>query len=365
MKVIKELYLKSTRFIEYGGDTMQAAVWHDVKDLRVEEITEPVISSGKMKVKVEWAGICGSDLHAYLHGLSMEAHPISGQKPPITLGHEFSGTIVEVADDVTRYQVGERVAIEPLLYCGECYACKRGYYNQCSKVGFVGLNRDGGFAEYVIVNENMVHVLPENVSFEEGALVEPTAVSFYAVRESKLKPGDAVAIFGAGPIGLLTLLSVKAAGATQIIVVDLSTERLEKAKELGATTVIDGMRNDIVETILELTNGGVSVAYECAGAQPTMTSAVASVKQGGQVMAIAVYAKPVSIDMGQVMFKAADITSTLAYRHVFPEVIEMIATGRLDVKSVITKKIDLKDIVEDGFNQLINDKKQAKILVRP
>lgn len=272
---------------------------------------------------------------------------------------------MEVADDVTSHRVGERVVIEPLIYCGECYACKRGYYNQCSKVGFVGLNRDGGFAEYVIVDNNMVHVLPDSVSYEEGALVEPTAVSFYAVRESKLKAGDSIAIFGAGPIGLLTLLSAKAAGATKIIVIDLSEERLEKAKELGATTIINGMRDDIVETIHELTDGGVSVAFECAGAQPTMTSAVASVKQGGQVMAIAVFAKPVSIDMGQLMFKAADITSTLAYRHVFPEVIDMISTGRLDVKPVITKKIDLKDIVEEGFNQLINDKKQAKILVKP
>ena len=344
---------------------MQAAVWHNIKDVRVEQIEEPVISSGKVKVKVEWAGICGSDLHAYLHGLSMEAHSLSGQKPPLTLGHEFSGTIVEVADDVTSHQVGERVAIEPLIYCGECYACKRGYYNQCSKVGFVGLNRDGGFAEYVIVDNSMVHVLPDSVSYEEGALVEPTAVSFYAVRESKLKAGDSIAIFGAGPIGLLTLLSAKAAGATKIIVIDLSEERLEKAKELGATTIINGMRDDIVETIHDLTDGGVSVAFECAGAQPTMTSAVASVKQGGQVMAIAVFAKPVSVDMGQLMFKAADITSTLAYRHVFPEVIDMISTGRLDVKPVITKKIELKDIVENGFNQLINDKKQSKILVKP
>ncbi|QQZ08663.1 2,3-butanediol dehydrogenase [Heyndrickxia vini] len=343
---------------------MKAAVWHNINDVRVEQVQEPKVTSGQIKVKVEWAGICGSDLHAYSHGLSSEPHPISGQKPPLTLGHEFSGTIVEVADDVTSHHAGERVAIEPLIYCGECYACKRGYYNQCNKVGFVGLNRDGGFAEYVIVDENMVHVLPDHVSFEEGALVEPTAVSFYAVRESKLKPGDSVAIFGAGPIGLLTLLSAKAAGATKIIVVDLSEERLEKAKELGATTIINGMRSDIVETIHQLTNGGVSVAYECAGVQPTMTNAVASVKQGGQVMAIAVFAKPVAINMGQLMFKAADITSTLAYRHVFPEVIDMIATGRLDVKSVITKKIDLKDIVEEGFNQLINDKKQAKILVK-
>lgn len=344
---------------------MKAAVWHGIKDLRVEEVNEPKVASNQIKVKVEWAGICGSDLHAYLHGLSMNAHPITGEKPPFALGHEFSGTIVEVGEGITRHQIGERVAIEPLIYCGDCYACKRGFYNQCSQVGFVGLNRAGGFAEYVIVDDNMVHVLPDHVSFEEGALVEPTAVSFYAVRESKLKAGDSVAIFGAGPIGLLTLLSAKAAGATQIIVVDLSEERLKKAKDLGATTIIDGNREDIVDTILNLTNGGVSVAYECAGVQPTMTNAVASVKQGGQVMAIAVFTKPVSIDMGQVMFKAANVTSTLAYRHVFPEVIDMISTGRLDVTKVITKKIELTDIVEEGFNQLTNDVKQAKILVRP
>jgi len=344
---------------------MRAAVWHDTKDIRVEQVQEPQVSSGQIKVKVEWAGICGSDLHIYLHGLSMEAHPLTGQKPPLTMGHEFSGTIVEIGEGVTRHRIGERVSIEPLIYCGECYACKRGYYNQCSKVGFVGINRDGGFAEYVIVDENMVHRIPDQVSFEEGALVEPTAVSLYAVRESKLKPGDSVAIFGAGPIGLLTLLSVKAAGATQIIVIDLSEERLKKAKELGATSVIEGQRDDIAATIHQLTNGGVSVAYECAGVQPTMTNAVASVKQGGQVMAIANFAKPVSIDMGQLMFKAADITSTLAYRHIFPEVIELIATGRLDVKQVITKKIDLDDIVQEGFNELLNDIKQAKILVRP
>jgi len=344
---------------------MKAAVLYGAKDLRVENVSEPSVSSNQVKVKVEWAGICGSDLHVYADGLSMEPHPLSGKKPPIILGHEFSGTIVEVGDGVTRAKVGDRVAIEPLIYCGECYACKRGYYNQCSKVGFVGINSDGGFAEYTVVDEKMVHILPDNVTFEEGALVEPAAVSFYAVKESKLKVGDTVAIFGAGPIGLLALIAAKAAGASKIIAVDLSEERLNKARELGATYIIDGHRDDIVETILNLTNGGVNVVYECAGVQATMTNAIATVKQGGQIMAVASYSKPVSIDMGQIMFKAADITSILAYRHVFPEVIDMISAGRLDVKQVITKKIALDDIVEEGIHQLINDVKQAKILVRP
>ncbi|GAA3400757.1 2,3-butanediol dehydrogenase [Paenibacillus hodogayensis] len=344
---------------------MQAAVLYSAKDLRVEQRQEPSAGAKQVKVKVEWAGICGSDLHAYLHGLALEAHPLGGQQPPFALGHEFSGTIVEVGDGVTKYAAGDRVAIEPLLYCGDCYACSRGDYNQCMKVGFVGLHRDGGFAEYVVVDEYMLHRLPDEVSFEEGALIEPAAVSFYAVRESKLKAGDSVAIFGAGPIGLLTLLAAKAAGAMKLIVVDLSDERLQKAKELGATAVINGNEENIAGKIIALSNGGVNVAYECAGAQATMTNAVASLRQGGQVMTLAVFMKPVSIDMGQIMFKAADVTATLAYRHVFPEVIGMVAAGRLDVKSVITKKIGLNQIVEEGFEQLIQDVKQAKILVRP
>jgi len=229
---------------------MRAAVWHNVKDVRVDQVQEPQTPPGKVKVKVEWAGICGSDLHIFSHGLPLEPHPLTGQKPPVTLGHEFSGTIVEAGEGVTGYRAGERVAVEPLIYCGRCYACRRGYYNQCYTVGFVGINRDGGFAEYVIVDEHMLHPLPDHVSFEEGALVEPTAVSLYAVRESKLKPGDPVAIFGVGPIGLLTLLCVKAAGASQIIAVDLSEEHLKLAQQLGATTVLEGRREDIAQTIL-------------------------------------------------------------------------------------------------------------------
>lgn len=347
-----------------GEDYMKAAVCYGPKDIRVEQVEEPNVLPGKLKVKVEWAGICGSDLHVYHSGLMPHPHPITGEKPPLTLGHEFSGTVTEVGEGVEADLVGKRVAIEPLVYCGSCYACKRGNYNQCSMVGFVGLNSNGGFAEYAIVNENMVHILPEEVSFQEGALVEPTAVSFFAVKESKLKAGESIAIFGAGPIGLLTLLAAKAAGATQIIVVDLSDYRLEKAKELGATATINGSRTDIAETILSMTGGGVSVAFEAAGVQPTMTNAIASVRQGGQVMAIASYAKPVVVDINQLMFKAVEVTSRLAYRHVFPEVIDMIATGQLNVKQVISKEIKLDDIVEEGFLQLINDVKQAKILLK-
>ncbi|MFS0553921.1 2,3-butanediol dehydrogenase [Brevibacillus sp. 179-C9.3 HS] len=344
---------------------MKAAVWHGIKDVRVEEIELPIISPGKVLIQTAWTGICGSDLHAYHHGIGIpveKAHPLTGQQAPLTMGHEFSGIVAEVGEGVTGIQAGDRVAIEPLVYCGECEYCKKGCYNQCSSVGFIGLSANGGFAEYVIVEPKMVHKLPENVTLEEGALVEPTAVALHAVRESKLQVGDKVAVFGAGPIGLLTVLAAKAAGASEIVVVDVSQERLDKAKEIGASYIVNAAEVDTVQTIMALT-GGVDVAYEAAGAQPTFTNALSVLKKGGQVMVIAAFAKPVEIDMLQMMVKETSVAATLAYRHIYPEVIRLIASKQMDVAQVITKKIDLANIVEEGFELLLTDKTQAKILV--
>jgi (R,R)-butanediol dehydrogenase/meso-butanediol dehydrogenase/diacetyl reductase len=345
---------------------MKAAVWYGAKDVRITNVPEPAVRSGTVKVKVEWTGICGSDLHAYHHGIGIQIgtpHPLSGQMAPLTIGHEFSGTVAELGEGVAGLAVGDRVAIEPLIYCGACIYCRQGRYNQCEQFGFVGLNADGGFGEYAIVKPYMVHKLPDNVTLEEGALVEPTAVAFHAVRESRLKVGGNAAVFGVGPIGLLTILSAKAAGAAQIIAVDVSDERLEKARQVGATTIINAAKENAAESIIALT-GGVDVAYEAAGAQATFNDAVSVIKKGGEVMVIAAFAKPATIDLMQLMVKEANVTSILAYRHIFPEVISLIAAGKLDVKQVITKKISLYRLIEDGLELLIRDKSQAKILTK-
>lgn len=344
---------------------MKAAVFHDVKDIRVEEVEIPSYGETQVRVQVEWAGICGSDLGVYHYGLGDQPHPITGHKPPTILGHEFSGTIVEVGKEVRHFKAGDRVAVEPLIFCRECSSCTSGFYNQCQQVGFIGLQRHGGFAKYVTVDEKMLHALPDHVSFEEGALVEPTAVSFYGVKESKLKVGDSVIIYGAGPIGLLTLLCAKAAGAAKIVVVDISEDRLQKAKELGASDVIRGDQEDLVTRILEITNGGADVIFDCAGVQMTVNNALYTAKLGAEIVLLATFKKPIEIDSNILMFKALHITSTLAYRNVFPTVIQLISEGRLDVKPVVTAKIDLDNIVEDGFETLIHDIKQSKILVKP
>jgi len=344
---------------------MKAAVFHNIKDIRVEEVVKPSIQSNQVLVEVAYVGICGSDIGIYHVGLGTDPHPITKHAGNTILGHEFSGTIVEVGADVTNFHIGDRICVEPLIYCGSCPACTQGFYNQCQSVGFVGINRHGGFANYVAIDEHMLHKLPDNVSFEEGALIEPTAVSLYGVKESKLKVGDTVIIYGAGPIGLLTLLCVKAAGAAKIVVVDISEERCKKAQELGASLVIKGDAEDLVPQILGFTNGGADVVFDCAGVQSTVNNALYTTKMGAQIVLLATFKKPIEIDSNIVMFKALHLTSTLAYRNIFPTVIELIAEDRLDVSSVITSKIELDDIVDKGFETLINDIKQAKILVKP
>lgn len=344
---------------------MKAAVFHAAKDVRVEQVELPATPADKVKVKVAYAGICGSDLHAYHHGIGVQIgtpHPLSGKMAPLTLGHEFSGVIEEVGQEVSGWQVGDRVTIEPLIYCGACANCRSGNYNRCDQVGFVGLNDNGGFAEYVLLEPRTLHKLPDNVSFEEAALAEPTAVALHAVRESKLKVGNDVAVFGVGPIGLLTILAAQSAGAARVYAVDVSAERLELAARLGAIP-INSLQQDAASVILGET-GGVAVAYEAAGVQATLTSALSVVKKGGEVMVIAAYAAPVQLNMMELMIKEASVTSILAYRHIFPDVLALISSGKLGVKPVITKKITLDQIVEDGFELLVQDKSQAKILVQ-
>ena len=348
---------------------MKAAVIYGTKDVRIEDVPEPKVSKGKVKIKVAWCGICGSDLHAYHHGfgLALEEHPLSKKKVPLILGHEFAGVVTEVGEGVTHVSVGDKVAVEPNLYCGECIYCRRGDYNLCklSNAGFLGLSDDGGFAEYVVADAKHFYKLPDNMSLEEGALVEPTAVAYHAVKRSGLKLGDTVAIFGAGPIGQLVLLCANAAGAAKTIVVDVSKERLAKAKELGATVVINPAEENAEEKIFSLAPDGVDVAFEAAGAQPTFTTALSVLKKKGTLLVVAGFSKDVTMNTNPLLFNETNIRFTLAYANEFPTVIDLISQGKLDVTKVITKKIKLDNLVKDGIELLSVDKSQSKILVSP
>ncbi|MRE73106.1 2,3-butanediol dehydrogenase [Mammaliicoccus sciuri] len=344
---------------------MKAAVWYGQKDVRVEERTTKELQSNQVKVKVSWAGICGTDLHEYLEGpifiSTDKPDPFLGQKAPVTLGHEFAGVVEDIGSKVTKFNKGDRVVVNPTVSNHE----KEENIDLYDGYSFIGLGSDGGFAEFTNVPEENVYKLPNNVSDKEGALVEPTAVAVQAIKEGNVLFGDTVAIFGAGPIGLLTTIAAKAAGASKIFVFDLSEERLKKAKEIGATHTINSGESNPVDVINKHTDNGVNVSFEVAGVAPTFKSAIDVTKPRGTVVIVSIFGHSIEWNPMQLTNTGVKLTSTIAYTpSTFQQTIDLINEGNLKVKDVITDEIELTDIVESGFEQLVNDKSQAKILVK-
>jgi len=347
---------------------MKALRWHNVKDLRLENIEEPTVKKGHAKLKIKWCGICGSDLHEYVAGPIFipkdTPHPLTGEKAPIIMGHEFSGEVIEVGEGVTKVKVGDRVAVEPVYSCGKCEACRQGKYNLCSLMGFYGLaGGGGGFSEYASVPEHMLHKLPDNVSFEQGALVEPAAVAVHAVKQSKLKVGDKAAVFGTGPIGLLVIEALKAAGAGEIYAVELSPQRRAKAEELGAIG-IDPAQCDVVEEIHKLTGGGVDVSYEVTSVPVVLKQAINSTKFNGETMIVSIFETEASIHPQDIVMKERTVTGIIGYRDVFPATISLMAQGYFPADKLVTKRITLDEAIEEGFEALLKERNHIKILVK-
>jgi len=347
---------------------MKAARWHGVKDIRVEDIPEPGPKAGEVKIKVAWTGICGSDLHEYLAGPIFvpveQNHPLSHDKAPITMGHEYCGTVSELGAGVTGLAVGDRVAIEPIFACGICAACLEGKYNLCESLGFVGLSGGhGGFAAQSVVPARMVHKMPEGLSMEQGALVEPAAVALHAVRLSKIRAGDKAAVFGAGPIGLLVVEALRVAGASEIHVVEPSEVRRQKALDLGATAVIDPMATDAVAAIRAAT-GGVHVAFEVTGVPQVLPQCIDATRHEGQVLIVSIWEKAASFQPNTVVLKERQLQGTIAYRNVYPAVMALMTQGYFSADQLVTKRIALDDIVAEGFEALVNEKSHVKILVK-
>jgi len=350
---------------------MKAARWYKARDIRIEEIPEPSVSPGRIKIKVARAGICGSDLHEYVAGpifIPVETpHPISHDVAPITMGHEFSGEVTAIGEGVTRFKPGDRVVVEPILACGVCPACRQGKYNICDKLGFHGLSGGGGgFAPYTVVDERWVHRLPDELSFEQGALVEPSAVAVHAVRLSRLKMGGTAAVFGVGPIGLLVVEALKAAGASRIFAVELSPQRAARALDLGAAAVIDPSKEDPVSRLHDLTGGlGVDVAFEVTGVPAVLRQCIDSTHFEGETVIVSIWEKEASFQPNTVVLKERSVKGIIAYRDIFPAVMELMKRGYFPAETLVTKKIALDDIVTDGFEALVREKQQIKIMVDP
>lgn len=344
---------------------MKAAVWHGVKDVRVEDVALKPAKSDEVVVRVAYAGICGSDLHEYLEGpvfIPVDApDTLTGGQAPLTMGHEFSGVIEKVGADVTKFKVGDHVSINPTVTKGispDNLDVYDGY-------SFIGLSTDGGFTSFVNVPEGNLYHLPEDFSLKLAATIEPTAVAVQAVKEGDLRFGEKVVIFGAGPIGVLVAAAAKAAGATKIVAVDLSEVRLKKALEMGATDVINPSQvPDAIAAIKDIIPGGADVSFEVAGVQPTFEQAIDATRPRGSVVIVSIFAKPISFDPMQLMNAGVKLTTTIAYsKETFQQTVDLVSSGQIDVQPVITDTIELDNIVNDGFEALTRDKSQAKILI--
>src|SRR4051812_18753107 len=262
---------------------MRAAVFHDRRDIRVEDVPEPgPPGPHEVLLRPALCGICGTDLHEYTDGPIVvpapEPHPLTGARAPQVLGHEFSARVLAVGAEVGSVVEGDRVAVMPLIFCGACYYCRRGLHHLCVRMACTGLSwSGGGIAERVVVPEYQVEKLPDTVSDIQGALVEPTAVAAYGIDRAGLAPGDTVLVTGAGPIGALSALYAKAAGASRVIVSEPDAGRRKLAAELGVEHTLDPTEVDVPEAVRELTGGiGAGGGGEGSGSGPRPRAAPAA-----------------------------------------------------------------------------------------
>jgi len=352
---------------------MHALRFHGPKDLRVERVPRPRPQAGQVLIEVEWCGICGTDLHEFLAGPIFipgadRPHPLTGEVPPVVMGHEFAGTVVEVAQEVTDVAVGDVVAVEPLLRCDTCAQCRAGRYNICERGGVYGLaGWGGGLAEYCAVDRRNVHVLPPGMSAEVGALVEPLAVAWHAMIQSGFRAGQTALVIGAGPIGLALLLCLKAAGARWIGVSEPSTARRAMATSFGADAVFDPRSDDVVHHARAAVDGvGPHVSFDASGLPVTLNAALAAVRPTGTAFNVAIWEQSAPIDMALLLGGERTLRSGLCYAGDYPAVIAALADGRIDPTAMITARIELTDVVEHGFTELVDNKdRHIKILVRP
>ena len=349
---------------------MKALRWHGRKDVRLDELPEPAAGPGEVVVRVAACGICGSDLHEYLHGplyIPKAPHPLTGVVPPVTLGHEFCGRIVEVGAQVETVRRGDRVTVNPCLLCGECAWCRRGQFNYCAKLGSLGLSRDGALAPLVAVPAYGCHVLPPGLDDEQGASVEPLAVTVHAYQRARLRGDERVAIVGAGPIGLLMLQVLKAKGAGWVVVIEPREERRRLGRDLGADAVIDPEAEDPARAIARLTEDErVAVAFECVGSAPAFSTALRVAGKGGRVVLVGLVPETVQTNLLGLLAHEKEIVGSSAYVDEFPEAIDLLAGGRVRIDPLVTARVSLGEALPRGLEALLRrEEKHVKILVAP
>jgi len=335
---------------------MRAAVYHGRCDVRLEDVPEPKVRPGDVKLRVRYNGICGSDLHEYYDGpittRPSEPHPLTGVKNPVILGHEFSGEVVEVGDGVADLAKGDLVAVEPLETCGKCVHCKSGHYNHCPLVAFHGYNREGGgLSEYTVVRRSMAHKLPKGVTPMQGALIEPMSVAYHTADRCRVESGQTVAIHGAGPIGVGVYLALRKRGVKTIIV-DPSSMRRGVLKALGAEMLIDPTKVDVVSAIRDLTRGrGADASVDAAGVPAAFRAALLGTAVDGTAVVVAIHGQPLVIPPFDMLMPEVYITGVAMFCNTFPKVIADMAAGAYPTTGWVDT-IPFEGLISDGFERL-------------
>ncbi|MCI9098787.1 MAG: NAD(P)-dependent alcohol dehydrogenase [Lachnospiraceae bacterium] len=333
---------------------MKTAVMLGIGKMGFEERDIPTPAADEVLVKLDYVGICGSDLHYYETG-AIGAYVV---EPPFVLGHEPGGVVVEVGENVKHLKIGDRVALEPGKTCGQCEFCKSGKYNLCPEVEFFATPPiDGVFQEYVAHEANLCFRLPDNVSTLEGALIEPLAVGFHAAIQGGAQAGQTAVVMGAGCIGLVSMMALKAMGVSRVYVVDVMKKRLEKAMELGADGVINGKEKDAVEEVLRLTDGkGCDLSIETAGTQITTVQTVQMSKKGATVVLVGYTASgEANMPLSLALDKELTFKTVFRYRNIYPMAIDAVASGKVNLKGIATHIFDLDD-VQHGMDYSIHNK---------
>jgi (R,R)-butanediol dehydrogenase/meso-butanediol dehydrogenase/diacetyl reductase len=341
---------------------MRAIRWYGAQDLRFEPADDPSPGPGQALVRVAYCGICGTDLAEYQKGpvlIRTGPHPLTGARPPITLGHEFSGRVVAVGEGVADTMIGRRVCVDPCWRCGECFWCLRGDYHICRSGGSVGLASDGALADLVVVPADGLVPLPDGVTDEVGALVEPLAVGVHAVSRGRAQEGEWALVIGCGPIGLAVLMAARAHGL-QVLVVEPSPVRRALALSLGAERAFDPAVDDARrEAYLITSKTGADLVFECTGLPDMLGFAVSSARRGGRVVLVGIGQGVSELSTQQVVPYEREIIGALGYRNDLPTVVQLIADGRMDPAPLITNIIPMEDAVREGFERLARSKDEG------
>jgi L-iditol 2-dehydrogenase len=333
-----------------------------LNQMEMREVPMPEAKAGEAVVQIEYVGICGSDVHYYQAG-RIGNFKVQGD---FILGHECAGRVVALGAGVENLKIGDRVALEPGITCGQCRFCKSGRYNLCPDVEFLATPPyHGALVRYLAFPANMCFVLPESVTSQAGVLIEPLAVGIHAANQGRVQMGDSVVILGAGCIGLCTMLACMARGASDIIVTDVLDNRLAFAKKKGARAVINARNQDVLATVAELTGGrGADVVIETAGSAATIAQTAHLVGGGGRIVLVGLAAQDeISYNFAQIMAKEAEIASVFRYRNIYPAAIDALAGGKIVAEDMVTKVFGF-DESKEAFDYVIGNKDEViKVLI--